>query len=448
VGLGGDVIAYFAALYLLWMIVIFRRLLTSSLPRPTDVAQLSVFFYNAPLALVATLPIADALDGYPIFLNTIAGDVELAAKTLALAVVACASLELGRHLGGLRLWAAKYHTSLRVKTSLKLQRNAALLCFGGLLTAFVGIAFFGVDSFFAGYAIESSSGSASEGSALIFFAYETIGLSAFIWLVCRHATGKRGGGWIVIISLTVIFTLTLIRGKRLELIIAMLPFILILWSTKLRSLGSRLAMAAFMVLAVSSMASFRFGEIPNAASLAFHIFSEGLYAGHVTPGLVEAVQTRSVPTEGGVRFLVAFAAMVPRFIFPAKDELIYQSLTDVSEFAPLGATSMLAEVYLQGGWFACVLFFGFVGVIGRKLEIKSLLGGGASVPIKTFLYIVFLCSFIPHFRDGIIPAIKIPYQLLIMLGFLFLISQVRLFKVRLSPTSLISRPEQLRRAPH
>jgi hypothetical protein len=426
------VIAYVAGLYLLWMVVILRRLLTSSLPRPTDVAQLSVFFYNAPLALVATLPIADFLDGYAIFLNAVAGDSELAATTLLLAVAACASLEVGRHLGGLRLRAAHNRTSLQAKASLKLQRNAALLCLGGLLTVFLGIVLFGVDAFFAGYAIESTSGSASEGSALIFFAYETIGLCAFIWLVCRLATGKVACIWVVFITIAVILTLTLIRGKRLEMIIAMLPFILILWSTKLRSFGSRLAAASVMVLAVSAMASLRFGEIPDAAALAFNIFSEGLYAGHVTPGLVEAVQTQSVRMEGGIRFAAAFAALVPRFIFPAKDELIYQSLTDVSEFAPLGATSMLAEVYLQGGWIACILFFGFIGIVGRRLEIKSLLGSDASVPIKTLVYLVFLCSFIPHFRDGIIPAIKIPLQLLIMLGFLFLISQVRIFKLKRS----------------
>lgn len=429
-------IVYVAALYMFWMVVILRRLLTSPLPRPTDVAQLSVFFYNAPLALVATLPVADALDGYAIFLNTIAGDSELAATTLVLAIAACASLEVGRHFGGLLQQAAKYRTSLRAKASIKLQLNAAILCFGGVLTVFLGIALFGVDAFFAGYAIESKSGTASEGSALIFFAYETIGLCAFIWLACRLATGKSAGSWMVIISLAIIFTLTLVRGKRLEMIIAMLPFILILWSTKMRTFGSRLAMVSLMVLAVSAMASFRFGEIPDIAALAFNIFSEGLYAGHVTPGLVEAVQTQSIPMEGGIRFIAAFAALVPRFIFPAKDELIYQSLTDVSQFAPLGATSMLAEVYLQGGLVACILFFGFIGIIGRRLEIKSLLGSDATVSVKTFFYLVFLCSFIPHFRDGIIPAIKIPMQLLIMLGFLFVISQVRLSKVRLSASVL------------
>lgn len=422
-------IAYVAAPYLLWMAIILRRLLTAPLPRPTDVAQLSIFFYNAPLALVAVLPIADVLDGYAIFLNAIASDDKIAATTLVLAIVSCASLEVGRHLGSLRLYAVKYRTSLRVKASMKLQLNAAALSFGGLLTVFLGIVLFGADAFFAGYAIESKSGTASEGSALIFFAYETIGLCAFIWLACRLATGKPTGYWMVIFSLATIVTLTVIRGKRLEMIIALLPFILILWSTKIRTLRSRCVMAFLMVLAVSAMASFRFGEIPDLAVLAFNAFSEGLYAGHVTPGLVEAVQTQSIPIEGGIRFAAAFAALVPRFIFPAKDELIYQSLTDVSQFAPLGATSMLAEVYLQGGLIACILFFGTIGIIGRRLEIRSLLDDHASVPLKTLFYLLFLCSFIPHFRDGIIPAIKIPLQLLIMMIFLFIISNVRFSKV-------------------
>ena len=216
----------------------------------------------------------------------------------------------------------------------------------------------------------------------------------------------------VTLALVCLVAITMVRGKRLELIIALLPLFLLLWSTRLKRPLYRVGAVALAVLTISSLASLRYGEIPDVASLAFNTFSEGLYAGHVTPGVIEALDQHWIQLEYGLRYLAAFAAFIPRFIFPSKDEVIYQSLTDMIQFAPLGATSMLAEVYLQGATVAILISFGFVGALSRTLELKTLAADDGQLPFKAVLYLVFVCSFVPHFRDGLIPSIKIPLQLI------------------------------------
>ena len=278
--------------------------------------------------------------------------------------------------------------------------------------------------------MESDSIHAAEGTALIFYAYEMVGISGFIWFVCRRTTARNDGVWMICLALGILLAITIMRGKRLEMVIAIMPMILILWSTKLRSIKSRISLLLLIVAILSFMASLRLGQFPDVSDLIFHIFSEGLYAGHVTPGIINALDLKNIEYEGGARFLASLVAFVPRFIFPGKDQFIYESLTNISQFAPLGATSILAEVYLQYGAIAVLIFFGVLGYIAKKFEIGTLGISETTLPVKSILYIIFLCSFIPHFRDGIIPSIKIPIQLLIMFSVLFIMASGRLVKIK------------------
>jgi len=207
-------------------------------------------------------------------------------------------------------------------------------------------------------------------------------------------------------------TITAMRGKRLELIIALLPLLLLAWSSVLSHPLRRTTTLLMGIFIVSGFASLRQGELPSVDSLIFNTFSEGFYAGHVTPGVLEAVQQGTLKTEDGLRYLAAMAAFVPRFIFPEKDAIVYSSLNDIGQFAPLGATSILAEAYLQGGAFAAALWFLIVGLLAGRLEVSSMLREGERIPLKFLFYAIFVSSFILHFRDGLIPAIKIPLQLL------------------------------------
>ena len=252
-----------------------------------------------------------------------------------------------------------------------------------------------------------------------------IGLCGFVLYACSKKTMKSYGRWILYFSLLFIVVLSAVRGKRLELVIALMPLLLVAWSTLILSIRRRILLFSLGIIVISSIASFRFGEFPDIANLFFNIFSEGIFAGHVFPGVLDALETGVINYEYGSRFAIAFLAFIPRFIFPGKDELVYKSLTDMSEFAPLGATSFLAEVYLQCGIISIVIFFVLLGFISKKIEIISFELRNSFFNLKIFVYLIFVCCFIPHFRDGIIPSIKISTQLFMMLLILFALSRLR-----------------------
>jgi hypothetical protein len=388
-----------------------------------DVVHLSLFFYNIPLALVAFLIGEGSVGEFTVFLNAAAGDSATAGKTLLMTMLASASVALGALMG--RAVGRSNRPHLLVPLSASLQRNAGRFAFISILGIALGVSLFGFSTFFEGYAIESLSATAASGTALVFFAYEVIGICAFVWLCCQRATGLRTGKAMIVLALLTVTCITMLRGKRLELIIALLPIFLILWSSVLRRPFHRVGAVVLLVAAISSLASFRYGELPTVASLAFNTFSEGLYAGHVTPGIIEAVDGNSVGFEHGLRYVAALAAFIPRFVFPGKDELLYQTLTDIAQFAPLGATSLLGEVYLQGGTVAVALSFLVVGVVGALVAVDKLVAR-SMLPLTTLLYVLFICSFIPHFRDGIMPSIKIPLQLLVVLLLLIALAGTRL----------------------
>ncbi len=136
-----------------------------------------------------------------------------------------------------------------------------------------------------------------------------------------------------------------------------------------------------------------------------------------------------------MRFIAAAAAFIRRFVFPWKDEVIYTSLTDMTVFAPMGATTMLAEIFLQSYDFGVVTWFFLLGIIGQRIYVKSLLLPNGQIEIRAVLYLLFVCSFIPHFRDGLIPALKIPLQLLTVLLLVVLLSRTKIHKFHQWPKS-------------
>jgi len=412
--------------YFFWLVIIFSRVLRSCLPRPSDVVVLSLFFYNVPLALAAYLADWKALGDYMIFLNAVSRDREIADSAMILAILSSASVAVGRWISRPR--SSRFEWSF--PASARLQSVCALFCVASLAAVTLGILLFGVDTFFAGYAVESSSSLSTEGTALIFFAYEVIGICSFIWVFSRLLTGHNNGRLWIALALGALIMITAMRGKRLELIIALLPLLLLAWSSVLFNPLRRTFILIISVLVISAFASFRQGELPSVESLLFNTFSEGLYAGHVTPGVLEAVQQGSLKTEDGMRYIAAIAAFVPRFIFPDKDAVIYGSLSDIGQFAPLGATSLLAEAYLQGGTLAAAVWFLIVGFLAGRLEAPSIQREGRRIPLKLLFYVIFISSFVLHFRDGLIPAIKIPLQLLVVSAIVVGVAGGRVRRIR------------------
>ena len=66
--------------------------------------------------------------------------------------------------------------------------------------------------------------------------------------------------------------------------------------------------------------------------------------------------------EWGSRFLSALLGFVPRFIWPGKDAIVYAGNLALDGLSPLGATSILAEIVLQGGTIAVVFCYALMGV--------------------------------------------------------------------------------------
>jgi hypothetical protein len=207
-----------------------------------------------------------------------------------------------------------------------------------------------------------------------------------------------------------------IRAKRLEIVSGFIPPALILLSarsavtaTSWRVIaGGAGAFVLVMVSALRASADLGWGQG------LFLFFSEGLYAGHSLPGITERLQTQTLSYEHGVRFINALTGFIPRFVWEGKDEMVYAGNLALKGVAPLGATSFLAEVVLQGGYLAILICYPILGFLFERImrfqdAWDASLARGV-IPARVGAYLIAVAIFIPHFRDGIIPAVKLSLQ--------------------------------------
>jgi len=409
------------------------RLLMLRFPHPLDLAIVSVLYYTLPLAVLAAL-IGDSSGS--VLLHFAAADPEIALVSMQYALLACISAYTG-------LLLAKFvpRNTPRLQFALLKQDEVKTHLFALLLLGLIvlGIILFGPATYFSGYNVESQEGSAASGTALIYSSIEMLGLViAYSFLISRGLSRKPNYKLIGIILLALI-SLAAARGKRLEIISAIAPLGILIFATS-RLFGStraRLLSILAAAVLVSMMASLRFGELPTPASIAFNLVSEGLFAGHSLPGVIERLNSGQLEYEYGARIGAGLLAAIPRFIWPSKDELLYTGDEALKELSPLGATNILTEVVLQGGAIAVILWFLCVGFVFERVY-QGLRGfdtalAARRLPAMFIVYLVIMCSFIPHFRDGLVPAMKISLQTLI---FFFVISGMRLLP---SPTWIIRR---------
>jgi len=417
------------------------RLLVLRFPHPLDLAIVSVLYYSLPLALLATV-IGDSSGN--VLLNLAAADPQIALRSMQYALLACVSAYAG-------LLVAKLlsRSTPRLRFALLQQDEIKTHIFALLLLGLIvlGIILFGPATYFSGYNVESQAGSAASGTALIYSSIEMLGLViAYSFLISRGLNRRPNYKLIGIIMLALL-SLAVVRGKRLEIISAFLPLGILIFATS-RFFGStrgRLLSVLGAAVLISMMASLRFGEMPTPASIAFNLVSEGLFAGHSLPGVIERLNAGQLEYEYGARIGAGLLAVIPRFVWPSKDELLYTGDEALKDLSPLGATNILAEVVLQGGAIAVILWFLCVGFVFERVY-QSLHGFDAALaarrlPAMFIVYLVIMCSFIPHFRDGLVPAMKISLQTLI---FFFVISGIRLLP---SPTWIIRRLIPMGRRP-
>jgi oligosaccharide repeat unit polymerase len=411
------------AIVLLLAVFSVTRLFRDRYPHPNDIATLSLLYYSIPVAVAAVL-----LQGrsYVFFLHSAAADVDLASQSMAYTVLAAISLQAGRQAASrIKHRPTKFQFELAPLDIAK--TRIVLVALAGLIA--LGVILYGPTQFFAGYAVESNESTAMLGQGLIYLSIEWIGMMIAYSLIAAHAGTDPPPWGTVTLAVVALLFMAIVRGKRLEVLAALIPVAIFLFSTKrvLRAAHTRVCVLVAIALLVSLLASIRLGQLPTVASTTFNLVSEGFFAGHALPGILQKLNAHEIDYEYGVRFFAGIFAFVPRFLWPDKDEFLYAGNEALEGVAPLGATNVLAEVVLQGGAIAVILWFLFLGFVFERLysamrTFDKNLGSGRLVA-GAVGYFVVVGSLIPHFRDGLIPAVKITLQ---TTAFMYVVLGIRL----------------------
>lgn len=386
------------------------NLFKSRFPHPADVATISIFYYGVPLSVAGFFSLNY---GGMVFLNAAAGDPELALWSMQYIVAALISLHLGRVLG-----VAIGPASFREFSSLSrdAENRTRILFAAQIAILALGVYLFGLREFFSGYAAESFQGSASTGNALIYTVVETLGITIAFTMILGRVSGRIPLKIWILASILFLVIVLGVRAKRLEVVAAFIPAAILLLSRRSslkasswRFLGGGLAIAGLVIIS-----ALRASDTLDPFRIVYYFFSEGIYAGHSLPGIVERIAADTIDYEKGARIINALLGFIPRFLWEGKDNMVYAGNLILEGVAPLGATSLLAEVVLQGSYIAVAICYFVMGAIFQRLAMFETVWDEALkqglMPSRFAGYIIAIAIFIPHFRDGIIPAVKLSLQ--------------------------------------
>ena len=391
------------------------RLVADRFPNPVDLACISLVYYALPLSVAGYFYLN--YGGY-IFLNAYAGDQELAFSSMAYLFISLIGLFAGRVVAGMMGAPARLaFLPLSPATEERTQ-----FVFVGLIGMIVlGVVLFGVVEFAAGYATISNRATSAVGNALVYWAVESMGLAMMVALLLRRYRPNPRLMALVVCSLILLAIIFVLRAKRLEVVVALLPVAVLLMSRRasIKLTVKKVFLGSLAVLALILISSIRVDTNLDVFYSVFYLFSEGLYAGHTLPGVIDRTSTGMLAYEYGARFVNGVIAFIPSFVWPGKEEMIYAGNLELQKLAPQGATHILAEVVLQGGFVAVALTFFVMGIIFQRLTYFEATWDAALkdgyMPFRFGLYLIAIAIFIPHFRDGIIPAMKLALQATVFL---------------------------------
>lgn len=379
-------------------------------PHPVDVATISTAYYGIPLSLAGYF---DWSFNGMAFLAPFAADQGLAAMAMRFIVVALLALYLGRYMGK-RLAGppvfSRFDTINRFATE-----RVRFALIASIAVVGLGVYLFGLQQFLAGYATEAASATGDIGNALVYIAPAFMGLAIGYAMVLGR-TGPTPAKFLILVCIAISLVLLFVRAKRLEVVTVFIPPLLVLISSRysISSLSWRIFAGAIGLALLILVSIIRVSDEFTLEQVVFLTFSEGLYAGHSMPGILERLVTDTLEYEYGARYVTAPLGFIPRFLWEAKDDLVYAGNIALEGVAPQGATNLLAEIVLQGGLIAVALSYVIMGFIFERIARfedvwdESLRAG--LVPARFGAYLIAVAIFIPHFRDGIIPAIKLSLQ--------------------------------------
>lgn len=412
--------AYLALLTIcgFFLVLSIKNLLHRRFLHPADLAILSIFYYAVPLS------IAGFFSWNPrglIFLHRAAADPDLAFRSLVYATAAIACLQIGRKIGE-HVPSPQLNYYFEISAS---SEGRARLAFAALIGMVgIGIPLFGIPEFLAGYATSSYTTSAALGNAMIYFGVESLGLCIAYALLVRRVLNRNTLLVLILVALVCIIFVLAIRAKRLEAVSAMLPMAIILLSSRssITLATWRIGLGAAAIAALIAVSVLRIGDIADSFTVAYYAFSEGLYAGHSLPGIEGRLEANLLAVEYGARYLSSVLGFIPRFLWEGKDDMVYAGNMALNGVSPLGATSFLAEVVLQGRIVAVVATYSIMGYVFERLtKFEQVWDAGLTIgklPLRFFGYLAAIAIFVPHFRDGIIPSVKLVLQSIAFLALL------------------------------
>ncbi len=393
-------------------------------PHPVDLAIVSTAYYGIPLSLAGYF---DWSLNHMAFLAPFAADQGLAALSMRFVLLALLALVFGRYLARRMasptvLWFGKANTFAVERV------RFALLGLIGLII--LGVYLFGVRNFLAGYASDYASVSGETGNAVVYATLEFMGLAIAYAMILGQSTGRTPGKFLMVVCVVISLVVLALRAKRLEVISVFIPPLLVFISRResISSFSWRVIAGTALLSLLVVISIIRVSDNYTLQQAIFLIFSEGLYAGHSMPGILERLDTQTLNYEYGARYISSLFGFVPRFLWEGKDDLVYAGNVALEGVAPLGATNLLAEVVLQGGIVAVALSYTVIGFLFERFARfedvwdKSLEAG--IIPARFGAYVIAIAVFVPHFRDGIIPSIKLSLQATIF--FLVLVGMRRM----------------------
>ena len=379
-------------------------------PHPTDLATLSICYYGVPLAVAGYF---DLNYLHMVFLANFAADPGLAVLSIQYVTLALLALQCGRMIGQ-QPGPPKMNRFGAINT---LAFERVRFVFIGLIALIaLGVYLFGLNEFLAGYNTEGLDITGATGSAVVYATLEYMGLAIAYAMVIGLRTNRIPFKTLIAICLAIMLAILAIRAKRLEIVTAFIAPAIILLSKRsaISSTSWRLIVVSVSVFVLVVISALRASVELNIWDGAFLAFAEGLYAGHSLPGISERLQTHTLAYEYGARFINALLGFVPRFLWEGKDEMVYAGNLALKGVAPLGATTLLAEVVLQGGLIAVAICYTAMGFIFERImrfqDVWDECINADIIPARFGAYLIAVAIFVPHFRDGIIPAVKIALQ--------------------------------------
>jgi len=412
----------------------FVQLIKSRFLHPRDLAILSTFYYAVPLS-VAGFFIYNPRQ--VVFLHAQAANPAYAFLSLKYAVAAMLALYVGS-------WGGKLLGEPRLGTYFKLDEGGlprvwiALAVFVAIIG--LGVMQFGLTDFMAGYATEANQEEATAlGLALVYFATGSLGLVVVYAVLLNRFLHRRQLWMLIGAAFAVAILVLLIRGKRLEIVTTFLPLAIVLLAARRRmkivawrAVVGGLGLMGLVAIAMTRLDDTGVGRF-DLFQFNFYVLSEGLYAGHALPGIIHRLETGMIGYEYGIRFVNGLLGFIPRFVWPLKDDFVYAGNLALEGVAPLGASTFLSEVVLQGGMIAVLLVHLTLGFVFERVNrfqaVWDMAIASGRIPGRFIAYIVLTAIFIPHFRDGIVPAVKLSLQA----GAVFLV----LVRLHLTPVHLL-----------